>query len=249
MIFMGQSNMAGRGVADEAPTLIKGAGYEYRAISAPGHLCEITEPFGVDENNNEGVFEPGMKTGSMVTAFVNAFYEKTGVPVVAVSCSKGGSSILEWMPDTAYYKDACKRFNSAKAWLMEKAYEITDSSMVWCQGCTDGDNHLNPGEYLEKTRIFLKAFMQETEVNQVFLIQIGNHRDDDKIYVPIQKAQEALCAKEEKVCLVSTCFKTFAKSGLMKDSFHYTQEGYNAAGTEAGENAARVILKKNSESC
>lgn len=97
-LFMGQSNMAGRGVTNEkwqqkAPKLIEGAGVEFRAISNPAKLYEIEEPFGVYENNPEGIFEPGMKTGSMVTAFVNAYYEKTGRSILAVSASKGGSVI------------------------------------------------------------------------------------------------------------------------------------------------------------
>lgn len=72
VLFMGQSNMAGRGIADMAPQVQPGMGYEYRAITAPNRLTPLQEPFGKDENNPDGVYEPGMKTGSMVSAFVNA---------------------------------------------------------------------------------------------------------------------------------------------------------------------------------
>ena len=68
MMFMGQSNMAGRGNAAEAPELTQGAGYEYRAVTAPDRLSVLQEPFGKNENNARGVTEPGMKTGSMVSA-------------------------------------------------------------------------------------------------------------------------------------------------------------------------------------
>ena len=49
--------MAGRGIVTDkwpqkAPVLVKGAGYEYRAITAPDRLCPIEEPFGADENNH-----------------------------------------------------------------------------------------------------------------------------------------------------------------------------------------------------
>ena len=79
-MFMGQSNMAGRGTAEQAPAVPDGTGYEYRAVTAPDCLFPLTEPFGKDENNITGVYEPGMKTGSMVSAFVNVYVEETKVP-------------------------------------------------------------------------------------------------------------------------------------------------------------------------
>ena len=69
-LFMGQSNMAGRGVAALSPAVTPGMGYEFRAISAPEQLHPMQEPFGERENNPAGVYEPGMKTGSMVSAMV-----------------------------------------------------------------------------------------------------------------------------------------------------------------------------------
>lgn len=67
MLFMGQSNMAGRGDASLAPVVEEGTGYEYCAVSGPETLKPVKEPFGVFENNPDGVYEPGMKTGSMVS--------------------------------------------------------------------------------------------------------------------------------------------------------------------------------------
>ena len=80
-LFAGQSNMAGRGIActqfpEGAPDLISGAGAEFRAISDPTRLYPIEEPFGALENNPTGIFEPGMKTGSLVTSFVNTYFQK-----------------------------------------------------------------------------------------------------------------------------------------------------------------------------
>ena len=50
-IFMGQSNMSGRGVAAKAPKVPEGWGFEYKAISDPGKLLHMVEPFGLDEDN------------------------------------------------------------------------------------------------------------------------------------------------------------------------------------------------------
>lgn len=98
-LFIGQSNMAGRGVSsprwpEGAPELTPGAGFEYRSVSAPEQLFPIQEPFGAAENDPNGIFEPGMKTGSLVTAFVNAYYAQTHTPIIGVSASKGGSGDL-----------------------------------------------------------------------------------------------------------------------------------------------------------
>lgn len=239
--FMGQSNMAGRGNAQEAPALIPGAGYEYRAITAPDCLSPLEEPFGENENNEEGVTEPGMKTGSMVSAFVNACYHETGIPIVGISCAKGGSSIEEWLPGKAYYQDAVKRMKSGERWLLNHGYYIKLKGMVWCQGCTDGDLHTSPENYKARTARFIHSYCQECDIRKCFLIQIGNHRDDRMLYVPIQQAQEELARENEDIILVSSSFKTFADRGLMKDEFHYCQKGYNLIGEEAGKNTGRMI--------
>lgn len=112
-LFLGQSNMAGRGVTspqwpESAPALTPGAGYEYRAVSDPGRLHPASEPFGVNENNPDGICEPGMKTGSMVTAFINAYYARTKIPVIGVSASK----LSKELPDVVL---ACDAFHTMRA--------------------------------------------------------------------------------------------------------------------------------------
>ena len=114
LFFMGQSNMAGRGDAALAPAVTPGMGYEYCAVTNPDTLHPLAEPFGVNENDPAGVNEPGMKTGSMVSSFVNACTAQTGVPVVGVSCAKGGSAIAKWLPGTPYYQDAVRRARKAR---------------------------------------------------------------------------------------------------------------------------------------
>lgn len=51
VIFMGQSNMAGRGASAEAPLVPKGYGYEFRAVSDPSKLYDINE-VGIDAAKN-----------------------------------------------------------------------------------------------------------------------------------------------------------------------------------------------------
>lgn len=245
IMFMGQSNMAGRGDFRAAPKVEAGTAYEYRAVSAPDGLLPLKEPFGVWENDKDGVYEPGMKTGSLTAAFVNACFQQTGVPITGVSCSKGGSSILDWMPEQAYYKDGVRRMKRCEHWLSKNGYIIRHRLMAWCQGCTDGDRGMDKKEYRECTRRFLHAFMADCGIEICFLIQTGSHRDNPELYVPIQLAQEELAAEERNVIMVSRQLKTFAGRGLMKDEFHYCQEAYNLTGDEAGNNAGKYLQSLN----
>ena len=55
------------------------------------------------------------------------------------------------------------------------------------------------------------------------------------------KAQTDLCKEYEHAVLVSTKLCDFAYNGLMKDLYHYKQEGYNIVGKDAGINSAFYV--------
>lgn len=120
-------------------------------------------------------------------------------------------------------------------------YRIRYRGMVWCQGCTDGDLGTSPDVYKARTSEFVKSYCRECEVETCFLIQIGNHREDEMRYARIQQAQVELADENEKIYFVSGQFQSFAKRGLMKDAFHYRQEAYNLVGEETGRNAGEYI--------
>lgn len=238
ILFMGQSNMAGRGTAAQAPKVEPGRGYEFRAVSDPSGLYGIEEPFGAAENNPDGVHE-GLKSGSLVSAFVNAYYEETNTPIVGVSCSKGGSRIREWQPGTAYLTDALNRYRRAVNWLTENGYEIRHRFLAWCQGESDGDDQTPVDEYL---KLFTNMFaeLQRNGVETCFLIRIGHYREDDR-YDYLIEFQTEMSGLVPDVVLVSQAFAGLR--GEMKDVFHYKQEAYNQAGTEAGKNAGRYVSR------
>jgi hypothetical protein len=241
IIFMGQSNMAGRGDASKAPTVPDGWGYEFRAISAPDRLYPMAEPFGAEENIITGINEPGMKTGSMVSAFTVEYYKGVKVPVVGISASKGASSIDEWQPGGSYLDDSIKRFKSAEGFLMRSGIEIRNRFMVWCQGERDGGKGMPGSEYKEKFNSMLEE-MQRAGIERCFLVQIGFNSDFHDLYVEIMNAQIEICDEDSRVVLVSAKFKEMLALGLMKDEFHYFQEGYNIVGAQAGQNAALFVL-------
>jgi len=268
IMFMGQSNMAGRGITseewpEEAQELIDDAGWEFRAISDPTKLYSIAEPFGVNENNPDGindVFSDGekAKTGSMVTAFVNAYYAKTGVPIVGVSASKGGSRIVQWLPDAndGFLKDALERYDKAveflqsagasrgqhdDAYISGAGYQIRHRYMLWCQGESDGDVGTTADEYNARFRILWQE-MKNAGIEKCFLIKTGKKNVPGQVedYEEIRRAQEELCDGEE-IIMVSRCLGEMLERGLMKDAFHYYQQAYNEVGTEAGRNVGDFV--------
>lgn len=253
-MFCGQSNMAGRGITsrqwtEEAPELMLGAGFEYRAVSEPNCLHTVVEPFGVNENNPDGIDEPGMKTGSMVTAFINAYYAKTKTPVIGVSASKGGSAIGEWQGKHDYLSDALMRFERAKEFAEKQKMHIRHCFLLWCQGETDGDLGTSPDDYKTRFKHMLLQF-KEKGIETCFLIVIGEYNGDKGFdYSVIRWTQLQIAEEVEDVYLVSDDFHTMRSRGLMKDDFHYYQKAYNEVGTAAGNAAGDFVheLEKTDE--
>lgn len=240
-LFMGQSNMAGRGRADDAPALTPGAGYEYRAVTSPEALCPLSEPFGQDENRPGGIDDGDLKTGSMVTALVNAYYARTGVPVVGVSASKGGSRIAQWQPGGAFLTDALARLRAADAYLAANGYAVRHRYALWCQGESDGDDGKTAAAYRADFERMLCA-LRERGIERCFMVGIGHYNGGEGIdYAEIRAAQADIANTNDAVTMVSTAFEGMKARGLMKDAFHYFQQAYNEVGAEAGDHAALYV--------
>ncbi len=248
ILFAGQSNMAGRGIVTDqwpetAPLMTEGAGVEYRSVSDPGRLHKIEEPFGANENDPEGIYEPGMKTGSMVTAFVNEYYKKTGTPVLAISASKGGSAICEWQGKSDYLSDAVRRYQKAVSYAKENQLCIRHRYVVWCQGETDGDKGTTKESYKNLFRNLLLK-IKTAGIEKIFLITIGEYnggRGYEEAYKKIREAQMELARETEDVILVCDKFREMKDRGLMKDDFHYFQKAYNEIGQAAGKTAGIFV--------
>lgn len=248
-MFMGQSNMAGRGIVsnawrESAPRIIEDAGYEFRAISDPTTIYDIKEPFGINENNEEGIDDGIKKTGSMVTAFINAYYKNTGVTVIGVSASKGGSTLAQWQPDSkeGYLKDSVERFKSAVSFLETNGFHIRHKFMLWCQGESDGDMHTSEKDFKSQFNTVLKTMM-DAGIEKMFMVRIGNcnipgSEDRYKDYI---RYETEIAQENKNVVMVSCDLAGMKKRGLMKDDFHYYQAGYNECGTDAGVNAAYYV--------
>ncbi len=249
VLFMGQSNMAGRGEAEKAPVCALEAGWEFRPVSDPGRPYPIREPFGLEENRKGGIWDEGRKKGSLVSSFVNAYHQASGRRVAAVSASEGGTSTYDWLERLVW--DAADRLERAKAYLEETGAAPEHIFMVWCQGETDGDRGTTPEQYRRNFAKILEI-MRKSGVQDCFLIQIGHFHEGfcpegvggvdsrtlEERYGRVREAQAQICREMEHVYPAGS-FEGYRE--LMKDSFHYRQEAYNEVGRLAGEEAARVL--------
>lgn len=247
-MFMGQSNMAGRGITntehpEKAPTIMSGAGYEYRAISDDTKLFDIEEPFGKNENVSGAIDDGTDKTGSMVTAFINAYYSNNGnVPVIAVSASQGGTLSSQWVANSAKLNDAVNRLHKAIGYLKNNGYSIRHKYMVWCQGESDADSNYSKKTWTDNFNSMLSS-MLSAGIEKCFLVRIGNCNisgSEDR-YKNMISWQTEMAQTNKNVVMVSCAYAGMKERGLMKDQFHYFQAGYNECGTYAGINTALYV--------
>ena len=237
VIFMGQSNMAGRGVAAEAPVVQEGHGYEFRAVSDPTKLYTIAEPFGVNENR--GVISETTKTGSLVSAFAESYYAYTGVPIVGVSAAQGGQKIEFWETGGDALNETITRYNDAKSFLLNNGYTIRHQYMVWLQGETDGAKNTSTNTYKAKlTALF--GEMNKQGVEKAMVIRIGERQNNETQHDAIILAQTEICRESDDFVLISGKLAGVA-SADMKDSAHFKQSTYNEVGADAGKNMAYYV--------
>lgn len=259
VLFIGQSNMAGRGDASAATKVTAGHAFEFRAISDPTRLYLLEEPFGVNENHPTSGISENTKTGSMVSAFCEAYYGETGTPIVAVSCSKGGTAISVFDTNGTAYADAVARVKSAQDYLNGEYangnadLKLRHTYVVWLQGETDGDNGTDPAVYKETLDRIVKGFKQDIGAAQTFIIPIGVYNGNDDArnasYTAIREAQKQYCEGNPDATVISNALVTFRQYGLMKDEFHFKQEGYELVGSEAGVNMAHFVKTGNKSTC
>lgn len=252
VLFAGQSNMAGRGEYDEAVKCQAGHGYEYHSVTEPGVLSAVSEPFGKYENNDavndNGGNGADRRSGDMVSAFMESYYNVSGVPIVGVQCSRGGTE-SGWWNNSARMTEAAARYNEAKAYLEANGYTIGKKFMVWCQGCTDADSNRSIDTYKSNIKAIFNTLKSSTGLTDMFIVRIGHCKtsgaaaideDKDPRYKAVNLAQKALADEEKNITAVASLY-TNEYAALMRDQYHYHQAAYNSVGTIAGNNTAYTL--------
>lgn len=254
VLFAGQSNMAGRGEYAEATKCEPNHGFEYHAVTEPGVLTTVGEPFGKYENNDT-VNDAGSngidrRSGDMVSAFMESYYSVSGVPIVGVQCSRGGTETKWW--NSTVLTEAAARYNEAKAYLESCGYTIGKQFMVWCQGCTDADADRNIETYKNNTKNIFNTLKISTGISDMFMVRIGHCKTSgaaaidttkDPRYKAVNLAQKELADEEADITAVASLY-TDEYAALMRDQYHYHQEAYNSVGTIAGNNTAHTLYNK-----
>ena len=248
ILFAGQSNMAGRGNAQDAPLCPPGAAWEYRAVTAPVALHPLAEPFGNNENLPGHIDDGEKKSGGLVSAFAVEYHRLTGRAVVGVSASQGGTSSQAWRD--VLVLDAAARLRQARTWLKSQGLTPAHTIVLWCQGETDGDHGISAAEYRGNLDAIWQC-LQSAGAQHCGLIQIGHfnrsmYPEDgrDVRYAVIREEQLRIAEEVPGVFLAGSFEKHEA---LMKDAFHYHQQAYNAVGKQAAECAARWFDDADSE--
>ncbi|MBQ7066723.1 MAG: Ig-like domain-containing protein [Lachnospiraceae bacterium] len=239
IVFAGQSNMTGRGSAKAAPKLIDGAGYESKTVTDNGKLYTLKEPFGLNQDRGS-LDDSGLRTGSLVTSFVNAYYTKTKTPVVAVSATIAGSGCVSW--SEIHYKEVAARVKQAEKALKKRGIKIDNCYMVYMQGENDGFAKTSQKFYKKKLITMFNRVKKSCNVEKCLLIRIGKYTKDPDLYDDIVKAQTDVCKTNKNFVLVSTKAAALKKSYYQADGIHLTQRGLNILGKEAGLNAASYKL-------
>ncbi len=259
VLFIGQSNMAGRGTARSATKVPEGHAYEFRAISDPTKLYPLEEPFGVNENNPASGVNENKKTGSMVSAFCESYYAATGRAIVAVSCSKGGEKISFFDKGGKVYEDACNRVKSAQAFLQQEydngntALKLRATYVVWLQGESDGDAGTTASAYTRTLNKIVKGFKEDIGAKQTFIIPIGTYNGNNngrkECYATIRQAQIDYCENNPNATVICTQLADLLRYGYMKDEFHFKQEGYEIIGKDAGANMGYYVTTGEKPDC
>ena len=252
-IFMGQSNMAGRGEYADAIACPIGHGYEFRSVTEPGMLFQVSGPFGKQENNDavndNGSDGADRRSGDMVSALMESYYQQTKTPLVGVQCSRGGSDLNYWNK-AAQKAEAQARLSAAKNYLEKNGYEIGRVFMVWVQGEADADKVFKGSETLDaykSSTLSVFQYMKEAGLTDMFIVQTGHYNGTDadaaahdEAYVKVHDAQAELAAENQNVYTVGSLLEY---KDSMKDQYHYHQDAYNEVGTAAGAAIAQVYAQ------
>lgn len=256
IVFMGQSNMGGRGSAEEAVRVGAGHGFEFRAVTDPTTLHPTAEPFGENENN-DGISDitgtRNKKTGGLVSAFTEAYYKKTGVPVIGVSASQGGTNSGEWQPGNGLVEEAKSRLELCVNYMYSQdEYELRHIFMVWLQGESDAGNGVQYDEYDRNMRNIVNV-MKSGGVEHCYVIAIGTYMESIdnvkyKQYIRFGETQAQMCENNDDMTLVSKKLAGMPES-MMHLNNHYRQPAYNIVGNDAGLNTAEHVLTGKAPEC
>jgi hypothetical protein len=242
----GQSNSAG--VGDQALSPASPTGLMWTGSA----LALLDDPVGL------------ANTGSAWPAFANAWYARTGRRAVIVPQGRGSTSLIAdvpvgssangtWAASGTLRGTAVTEMNEAIA-ALESArldletgvvnYRIANKYVIWCQGESEGQsvNGTTVTGAIYKTRLREIADYFDANITSgirrmgVVRTGVTTNSTWDAGFAEIRQAQDEACAENPDILeMVYTGAVDFITRGLMSDSVHYTQEGYDEIGEFSAE--------------
>ncbi|MCM1162459.1 MAG: Ig-like domain-containing protein [Roseburia sp.] len=231
IIFAGQSNMTNVGKASLAPAIKDGAGYEI--LFTKKKLSPLREPFGVQQKGKV-TKDSG---GTLASAFANAYFSQTKTPIVATNTARGATGLGQW--SGSYYKKVITSANKTKRILKKQGLKIRHCYMVFFQGENDATYDISTAAYQQHLMLMLGRIRQKSDVEKCLIIRIGNNLNDPTSFNRIAAAQTAICMDNRDFVLISTIASGFDKTYYQGDGLHFTQEGLNKIGKQAGTMAGK----------
>ena len=139
VLLIGQSNMAGRGFAEDVEPI---SDDRITMLNASNEWVKMQEPIHYDKSA-AGV--------GLAASFAKAFVETFDCELGLIPAAMGGTSISDWKVGGTYYNDAIARAKEA-----QKTSEIC--AILWHQGESNRSNH---STYAEKLQTILDAMIAE----------------------------------------------------------------------------------------
>ncbi len=139
VLLIGQSNMAGRGFAEDVEPI---SDDRITMLNQSNQWVKMEEPIHFDKSA-AGV--------GLAASFAKGFVDTFDCELGLIPAAMGGTSISDWKVGGTYYNDAIARAKEA-----QKTSEIC--AILWHQGESNRGNH---STYAEKLQIILDAMIEE----------------------------------------------------------------------------------------
>ena len=225
LVAYGQSNSAGRAIdIQNAPNVPQGWAYEWRANSQTAE--QLAEPTRQDS----------LGEGSAWSSFAIRFHELTGEKVVIVNAGMDGRKISKLTPNSNDGSLAFGWINDAITYYQaSNQYDIKSVSMVWLQGESDISRQTNLDDYFTDLEAIKAEFKSLHSLAEFYAVRVGystQHDCEQKRHGYILGSKQI--NKSDKP--VSNLSVSIVEKGLMSDSVHYSQEGYNMLGADIADN-------------
>ena len=173
VLFAGQSNMVGVGGNVDDAT-IKLNGQTLYNVSFNGN--EVSTINSVSDKSKDEIRK------TLIPAFANSYFNKTGVPIIAINAAVSGSPASDWQTDKINFKNAKSKLRNTINYINDndKTKKIRKVFVVWWQGEADVANVVD-GE------IIVTNTNTNTNTNQISNKVVA---DKSKLYQSIDKRLE-----------------------------------------------------------